>query len=98
MDERFVPRRRDDIPIYLKWTLIAINRVGFPIIAAAAMWWLAEVTIKQNTQAIGDIKNSMSTGLSDIKNSIDEQNKIMRRRRFNNDGSYIAPLKTIDNG
>ena len=55
-----------DIPRWLRWTFIAINRVGFPIVAFGLMWYMAEVsiikvisTVEQNTTVLAEIRNSL---------------------------------------
>jgi len=42
----------NEIPKWLKWSFIAINRVGFPVVAFALMWYMCEVSVKANTGAI----------------------------------------------
>jgi hypothetical protein len=44
-----------DIPLKLKWTLTAINRVGFPILAFLIMTYLCYVSLNRNTDAIAKL-------------------------------------------
>lgn len=41
-----------DIPRWLRWTFIAINRVGFPIVAFFFMWYLSTVSLKKFSDAL----------------------------------------------
>lgn len=41
-----------DIPTKLKWTFVAINRVGFPILAFFIMTYICYVSLNRNTEAI----------------------------------------------
>lgn len=45
----------------------AISNVGFPIVAFCLMWYLCNTTIKENTQAITELRITMD----DIKNGGD---------------------------
>lgn len=49
----------DDIPRWLRWTFIAINRVGFPIVAFFFMWYFATVSMKK----LSDNMDRQSTSL-----------------------------------
>lgn len=44
-----------EIPLKLKWALIAINRVGFPILAFLIMTYLCYVSLNRNTEAISKL-------------------------------------------
>ena len=37
----------EDIPRWLRWTFVAINRVGFPIVAFILMWYMCEISISK---------------------------------------------------
>lgn len=56
--ETFEHERSEDIPRWLKWTFIAINRVGFPVVAFFFMWYLTSVSLTNMTTAIN--KQSLS--------------------------------------
>lgn len=43
----------EDIPRWLRWTFIAINRVGFPVVAFFFMWYISSVSMRSMTTAIG---------------------------------------------
>lgn len=56
-----------DIPRWLKWTFIAINRVGFPIVAFILIWYTQNVTavkmvasIEQNTLVLMEVRDAIS--------------------------------------
>lgn len=51
-DAEYVDNGNGDIPRWLKWTFIAINRVGFPIVAFGLMYYMCETAVKANTEAI----------------------------------------------
>lgn len=40
------------IPSWLKWIFVAINRVGFPIVAFACMYYMMTVSLKNITVAL----------------------------------------------
>ena len=42
----------NDIPKWLKWIFIAINRVGFPVVAFFFMWYMSSVSMKSMTLAL----------------------------------------------
>lgn len=51
--EEYEHRREDDeIPHWLKWIFIAINRVGFPIVAFFFMWYISTVSLKKFSDAL----------------------------------------------
>jgi|HubBroStandDraft_6_1064221.scaffolds.fasta_scaffold429897_2 hypothetical protein len=62
-DETVFHHEREDyeIPLWLKWTFIAINRVGFPVVAFFFMWYLTSVSLKNMTQAIDKQSLSLET-------------------------------------
>jgi len=56
-----------DIPRWLKWIFITINRVGFPIVAFVLMWYMSQVSITkviasvdQNTVVLMEVKDALS--------------------------------------
>lgn len=68
--------RADDMPLYLKWGMTFINRVGFPILVCMWMAYQQFVTGKETIKALEDFRIVMVQ----VKDSIDQQNKILRRR------------------
>lgn len=46
-------RDSDSIPRWLHWTLVSINRCGFPIVAFFFMWYFATVSLKHITENMG---------------------------------------------
>ena len=44
----------------------AISTVGFPIVCAAAMFWLVNTTVKDNTEMVRGLKESLITLTSTI--------------------------------
>lgn len=57
-----------------------VNRVGFPVVACIALWWLCNTTIKANTESTNRIEETIKAGFGDMKDAIKEQNRILRRR------------------
>jgi len=55
-----------DIPRWLKWVFVTINRVGFPIVAFILMWYMSQVSITkvissldQNTIVLMEVKDTL---------------------------------------
>ena len=67
LDERRRLHDEDqDIPVWLRWTFVTINRVGFPIVAFLLMWYMAQVSITkvvvavdQNTVVLSEVKAAL---------------------------------------
>lgn len=71
-----IHERNDDMPIYMKWIMTFINRIGFPIVVCG---WLAyqQFTMgKETVNALHEFKEVMIQ----VKDSLDAQNQILRRR------------------
>lgn len=68
--------RTDDLPQYLKWVMTFINRVGFPIMVCIWLAYQQFVSGRETVKALQDFKEVMV----DVKNTLNEQNKILRRR------------------
>jgi hypothetical protein len=56
-----------DIPVWLKWTFTAINRIGFPIVAFILMWYMCEIsiarvvgTVEQNTVVLLKVSDTLN--------------------------------------
>lgn len=56
----------DNIPSWLRWLFISINRVGFPIVAFVLMWWMAQVSISkvvgsvaENTLVLTEVRDEL---------------------------------------
>lgn len=41
-----------DIPSWLRWTFISINRVGFPVVAFFFMWYMSTVSLRKITDTM----------------------------------------------
>lgn len=81
----------NDSDVLTKKTRLIIditNRIGFPIIACAALWWLCNETIKENTKAIGEIKETIQVGFGEVKDALKDQNRILRRSLGSGDIAY----------
>lgn len=57
----------DNIPSWLKWIFITINRVGFPIVAFILMWYMCQISITkvitsvdQNTVVLSVVKDTLA--------------------------------------
>jgi hypothetical protein len=61
-----------NIPKWLKWTLVAIDRVGFPIIAFIMMFYMAITGVHEMTTAIADNSRTTSTALAENTKSLVE--------------------------
>lgn len=52
----YVEHQRDEetfqVPRWLEWTFISINRVGFPVVAFFFMWYISSVSLKSMTTAL----------------------------------------------
>ena len=56
-----------EIPVWLRWAFVTINRVGFPIVAFVMMWYLCNVSItkvtnslEQNTLVLLEVRDTLS--------------------------------------
>jgi hypothetical protein len=56
-----------EIPHWLKWVFITINRVGFPILAFLLMWKMCnesiakvQVAIEQNTVVLMEVRDTLA--------------------------------------
>lgn len=70
-----------DVPKNVRWVMKFINNIGFPILCVI---WMA---YQQYTQGRETIKafDSFKEVLSSLKNSIDQQNRILRNKNPNSD-------------
>lgn len=68
--------RVDDMPVYLKWLMTFINRVGFPIVVCGWLAYQQFVMGKETVLALHDVKEVMIQ----VKDALESQNKILRRR------------------
>jgi len=41
-----------EIPRWLKWVFVSINRVGFPVVAFFCIWYLVTVSLKEMTNSL----------------------------------------------
>jgi hypothetical protein len=64
-----------EIPPWLKWTLTAINRVGFPVVAFGAMTYLCFVTLKEQSKSI----NQLNETLIKMTASLDNNSESVKR-------------------
>jgi hypothetical protein len=51
--------RNSDIPNWLKWSLTAFNRAGFPALAFLLITYICFVTLKDQTRAIEMFRDTM---------------------------------------
>jgi hypothetical protein len=56
----------EEIPRWLKWFFITVNRVGFPVVAFVLMWYICQVSIAkvvvsvdQNTIVLMGLKDAL---------------------------------------
>lgn len=79
-DDNYLHEREDDpIPRWLKWTLSAINRCGFPIMAFIGMWYFAVVSLDRINRSIM-MQTSMLQTLISTMNERHEEAQNDRRR------------------
>ena len=68
--------RMTDMPAPMRWFLIAFKNVGFPVIVCAYLAYMQFIDGKEQRKVIGEFKEVLTS----LKTSIDQQNKILRRR------------------
>ena len=76
--------RESDIPNWLKWSLNAFNRAGFPAFAFGLICYICFVTIKEQTRAIEDFKSviqSMTTAIERNTSSVERMTQALYRTR-----------------
>ena len=63
-----------EIPPWLKWAFITINRVGFPIVAFLMMWKLCtdsiskvNISLQQNTIVLMEVRDTLARVSERIK-------------------------------
>lgn len=84
-------RYDDQVPQKLKWTMTFINRVGFPIVAFAMMYYLCFNTLKEQSKAIGELKEIFVAMRGSIDKNTEQIGRMTesiyraRSRRSNND-------------
>lgn len=52
-----------------------INSVGFPIVACAALFWLLNTTVKENTEA----NSNLAKGLQEVSSSLRKLDETLAR-------------------
>lgn len=67
--------RTDDMPVYLKWIMTFINRVGFPIMVCIWLAYQQFVSGKETVKALHEFKEVMMS----VKDTLEQQNRILRR-------------------
>lgn len=70
-----VHERIQDMPAPLRWVMIFIKQVGFPIVVCVWLAYQQFVEGKHNTKALMEFKEVIIA----LKTSIDQQNRILRR-------------------
>jgi len=50
-----------EIPKLLRYTMLFIDRVGFPIVAFLIMAYMCFVTIQKNTEALGNLTEAVKS-------------------------------------
>lgn len=68
--------RQEDLPIYLKWAMTFINRVGFPIVVCA---WMAYQQFVQQRETVESL-HGLKEVLISVKDTLDQQNRILRHK------------------
>lgn len=58
-EDSFEHERRNDMPVWLRWGLDAIQKVGFPAVMCLLIWWKSETTQRQQLQATQELKTAM---------------------------------------
>lgn len=66
-----------DMPKYLRWGMVFIDRVGFPIVAFLLMCYMCFVSLKN----LNDVLTQNTGVLSALKNQIEQQNIQNNQRR-----------------
>lgn len=51
-EHRRVYEDEQNIPLWLKWVFVSINRVGFPIVAFILMWYMCQISIAKVIAAV----------------------------------------------
>lgn len=80
--------RTEDMPLYLKWVMTFINRIGFPILVCMWLAYQQFVSDKEKTKALFDVKEALFTVNSTLEKQnvmMEQQNKILRRRSGRDD-------------
>jgi|HubBroStandDraft_5_1064220.scaffolds.fasta_scaffold106267_2 hypothetical protein len=72
-----------EIPRWLRWTFVAINRVGFPIVAFFFMWYMTTVSLSKMTQAIDKQSISLEALIITV-NANHEDGKLWRQQMLQN--------------
>lgn len=56
-----------EIPVWLRWTFVTINRVGFPIVAFLLMFWMCTeaitkvtASVEQNTLVLLEVRDTLA--------------------------------------
>ncbi len=68
--------RLSDMPPTLRWVLVFIKQVGFPILVSFYLAYMHFVEGAKSTVAMNDFKEV----ISGLKTSIDKQNRILSRK------------------
>lgn len=66
----------EDMPRQVKWVMTFINRVGFPILVCIYLAYMQFVDGKEQRRTMGEFKEVVIS----LKASIDQQNRILRRK------------------
>lgn len=75
-------RRADDDPLTKKVKLAvwAVGQIGVPAVLCGAVLWMMNTTIKEQTKSFEEFQSTISTGFTEIKDVLKEQNRILKRR------------------
>lgn len=68
--------RITDMPAPLRWFLIAFKQVGFPVLVCVYLGYMQFIDRKEDRKAMSEFKGV----IEGLKTSIDQQNRILRRR------------------
>ena len=69
-------QRTTDLPPPIRWTLIAIKQVGFPVVICFWLMYQQFISGKETVKALQDFKEVMIS----VKETLDQQNRLLRRR------------------
>lgn len=60
-------QRLDDMPGALRWSLVSIKEVGFPIVACLFLFYMSAVTLNKMTLALEKVTTGLNTVTSAVQ-------------------------------
>lgn len=73
--------RLDDAPAILRWILISIKEVGFPVVICAWLMYNKFVSDKETVKALQEFKEVMVK----VQVTLEQQNRILRHKSSRDD-------------